>query len=254
MKIVISPAKSLDFENKFNDKDFTQAKYTSEAEELILQLRNLNPKEIEKLMSISAKLAILNYQRFADWSLPFTIENAKQAIFAFTGDVYQGFDVESLNKSELENTQNKLRILSGLYGVLKPLDLIKAYRLEMSSKFANSKGKNLYEFWGDSITDFLNNEMASDNEKVLINLASNEYFKSINTKKIDAKIITPIFKEEKNGQLKIVSFYAKKARGLMCRFIIKNNIESVEDIKAFDYENYCFNETLSSENDWYFTR
>ena len=254
MKIVISPAKSLDFENKFNDRDFTQAKFTSEAEELILQLRNLNPKEIEKLMSISAKLAILNYQRFADWSLPFTIENAKQAIFAFTGDVYQGFDVESLNKSELENTQNKLRILSGLYGVLKPLDLIKAYRLEMSSKFANSKGKNLYEFWGDSITDFLNNEMASDNEKVLINLASNEYFKSINNKKLDAKIITPIFKEEKNGQLKIVSFYAKKARGLMCRFIIKNNIESIEDIKAFDCENYCFNETLSNDNDWYFTR
>ncbi len=205
-------------------------------------------------MGISEKLAILNYQRFSDWNLPLTIENAKQAIFAFTGDVYKGFDAKSLSKTELENTQDKLRILSGLYGVLKPLDLIKAYRLEMGSKFANTKGKNLYEFWGNSITDFLNDEMANDNEKILINLASNEYFKSINIKKLEAKIITPIFKEEKNGKFKIISIYAKRARGLMSRFIIKNNIESVEDIKAFDCENYSINDALSNEKDWCFTR
>jgi len=254
MKIVISPAKTLDFEKKYPSTISTMPLFTKDAENLILQLRKLSIKDIANLMDISDKLAELNYRRFADWHLPFTAENSKQAIFAFRGDVYEGFDADTLTPTELARTQSNLRILSGLYGLLKPMDLIQPYRLEMGSKFENNKGKNLYEYWGVRISKQLDKEMQENGDKILLNLASNEYFKAIQPQKIKAKIITAHFKEEKNGKYSIVSFYAKKARGLMSRFIIQNEIDKIEDIKAFDLENYTINESLSDESNYVFTR
>ncbi len=254
MKIIISPAKTLDFEKKYPSASHSMPVFIKESETLIKQLQKLSVKDILSMMDISEKLAQLNYTRFSDWHLPFTTENAKQAIFAFRGDVYDGFDADTLHENELESTQKRLRILSGLYGLLKPLDLIQPYRLEMGSKFENNKSKNLYEFWGESISKQLNNEMKESGDKILLNLASNEYFKAIHPQKIKSKIITAHFKEEKNGKYSIVSFYAKKARGMMSRFIIENEIEKIEDIKAFDLENYSLNERLSNESNYVFTR
>ncbi len=254
MLILISPAKSLDFETKSTSQNFTEAAFLNESQALIKLLRRLSTDEIADFMGISPKLAQLNFERFLNWQLPFDMENAKQAILTFKGDVYTGLDAESLSETELQTAQKDLRILSGLYGVLKPLDLIQAYRLEMGKKLQTSKGNNLYEFWGDKITNEINKTLSEKGDQYLINLASNEYFKSVDKKKLKAEIITPIFKDLKNGQYKVISFFAKKARGLMTRFIIQNQITNPEHLKAFDSEGYIFNPNLSKNNELVFTR
>ncbi|MCD6544382.1 MAG: peroxide stress protein YaaA [Flavobacteriaceae bacterium] len=252
MKIVISPAKSLDFTSVVPTKKFTKAQFLDQAKKLNKVLKKRNPKQLSKLMSISDKLGELNWQRNQDWSLPFTPENSRQAVFAFKGTVYEGLDAYSIPMDQLDQLQNKLRILSGQYGILKPLDLMQAYRLEMGTKLKIGQKDNLYQFWGESITQTLNNEL-KENE-VFVNLASNEYFKVVKPKLLKVPVITPVFKDYKNGNLKIISFFAKKARGLMVRFIIDNNIENTEDIKAFNVDNYAFDSNLSKGNELVFTR
>ncbi|MFK0571987.1 peroxide stress protein YaaA [Endozoicomonas sp.] len=254
MLLVISPAKTLDYETPPETKQYTQPDFLDQSALLIEELRALNPAEIGSLMSISDKLAQLNAARFQAWSTPFSPDNAKQAVLAFKGDVYTGLDAETLTEKQLSYTQQHLRILSGLYGLLRPLDLMQAYRLEMGTRFANQRGKDLYQFWGGLITGQLNKALASEKTQVLINLASNEYFKSVQPKQINGQIITPVFKDWKNGQYKIISFYAKKARGLMCRYTIDNNIDQPEKLKGFDYAGYGFNEAMSSDREWVFTR
>lgn len=252
MKIVISPAKSLDFQTKVPTAKFTQGIFLNEAKKLNKVLKKESPKELSELMKISPKLAELNWERNQNWQLPFSLENAKQAVFAFKGDVYLGLDAYSLLPEQIIQLQNKLRILSGQYGLLKPLDLIQPYRLEMGAKLKVGKAQNVYQFWENKITKELNNEMEDD--ELFINLASNEYFKSINTKLLKAPVVTPIFKDYKNEKLKIISFFAKKARGLMVRYIIDYNIEKTEDLKGFNYEGYAFDANLSSESELVFTR
>ena len=252
MKIVISPAKSLDFETQAPSNEFTECVFLKESERLSKVLKKKSPKVLSKLMSISANLGELNWQRNQDWSLPFNLENAKQAVFAFNGEVYNGLNAYSLSENKISQLQNKLRILSGQYGVLKPLDLMQPYRLEMGTKLKIASKENLYKFWGNKVTASLNQELTKD--EVFVNLASNEYFKVVNTKLLNAKVITPVFKDFKNGQLKMISFFAKKARGLMVRYIIDNNINDTEDLKGFNYEGYAFDVNLSSENELVFTR
>ena len=252
MKIVISPAKSLDFETKVPTDKFTEGIFLSEAEKLNKVLQKKTPKKLSALMSISPKLGELNWQRNQDWQLPFTSENAKQAIFAFKGDVYIGLDAYSLSLDKIEQLQNKLRILSGQYGLLKPLDLIQPYRLEMGTKLKVGRKENLYQYWDTKITEELNSELNED--EVFVNLASNEYFKAVKPKLLKALVITPIFKDYKDGKLKIISFFAKKARGLMVRYIIDNNVENAEDLKGFNYEGYAFDSNLSAEKELVFTR
>ncbi|SFP39757.1 hypothetical protein SAMN05216419_100228 [Nitrosomonas cryotolerans] len=254
MIIVISPAKTLDFETPPAIKEHTLPVFLDCSSELIQQLRRLEPDELGRLMSISSKLATLNSNRYHEWSLPFNMDNAKQSIFAFKGDVYTGLEAASLNTVDIKFAQEHLRILSGLYGVLRPLDLIQAYRLEMGTSFKNNRGSNLYEFWGHRITESLNQNLKNEQNPTVINLASNEYFKSIKTDQLNARIITPIFKDNKNGTYKIISFFAKKARGLMSRYIIQHQLTDPEDIKAFDYSGYHFNKHTSTDNEWIFTR
>ncbi|MDE5420665.1 peroxide stress protein YaaA [Ancylomarina sp. DW003] len=254
MLILISPAKSLDFETKSTTKNFSEASFLKDSQTLIKKLRKLSTDEIADFMGISPKLAQLNFERFLSWQLPFNLDNAKQAVLAFKGDVYTGLDAYSLSEKELQTAQMDLRILSGLYGVLRPLDLIQAYRLEMGKKLQTKKGDNLYEFWGDKITKEINKTLKEKDGKFLINLASNEYFKSVNKKKIKAEVITPVFKDLKNGQYKVISFFAKKARGLMTRFIIQNEITDPEHLKAFDSDGYIFNPQLSKNTELVFTR
>ena len=210
MLMLISPAKKLDFETPANTKLETNGGFLDDAELLIEELRELSEKDLAKLMKLSDALAELNVKRYKDFALPFTVENAKQALYAFRGDVYTGIDADTLTDKDLKFAQKHLRILSGLYGLLDPLDLVQAYRLEMGTKFKNSRGKDLYEFWGTKITDKINSDIKKNKDKVLLNLASNEYFKSVKKKDIDADIINPVFKDEKNGQYKIISFFAKK--------------------------------------------
>ncbi|PCI34648.1 MAG: hypothetical protein COB60_06215 [Flavobacteriaceae bacterium] len=252
MKIVISPAKSLDFETIVPTQVHTEAIFLKEAEVLSKVLKKKSPKKIGELMHISPALSELNWQRNQDWALPFDKENAKQAIFAFKGDVYIGLDAYSLSATKLEVLQDKLRILSGQYGLLKPLDLMQAYRLEMGTKLKIRTKDNLYKYWGSKITDSLNEEL--EDGDVFVNLASNEYFKSVQPKNIKVPVITPVFKDYKNEKLKVISFFAKKARGLMVRFIIDNNIETVDGLKAFNSEGYGFDEKLSSDVELVFTR
>ncbi len=254
MLIVISPAKTLDYKTPAHSSTFSQPDLLDHAQELIDQLRDLAPADIARLMSVSDNIASLNAARFEAWQQPFTVDNAKQAVLAFKGDVYTGLDAESLNEQQLAFAQEHLRILSGLYGLLRPLDLMQAYRLEMGSRFANHRGKDLYAFWGNIITNKLNEELAKQNSQTLINLASNEYFKSVNKKNLNAEIITPVFKDKKNGQYKIISFYAKKARGLMSRYIIDHRIDNPAKLKAFNYGGYSFDDSLSDSNTWTFTR
>lgn len=254
MIIVISPAKSLYEQSPIQLEKYTEATFMSEAETIVSVLKKKKPAQLAKLMGISVKLAELNFQRFQAWTTPFTPENSWQAVLMFNGDVYHGLKAETFSADEFEITQQKIRILSGVYGLLKPLDLIQPYRLEMGTSIGISRKKNLYEFWKTKITSQLNQEMALTGQNILINLASNEYFSAVDTKKLKARIITPSFKEQKNGQYQMVSFFAKKARGLMSRFIVLNNISDPEEIKAFDLEGYYFNNQLSSENDWVFTR
>jgi uncharacterized protein len=253
MLLVISPAKNLDFETPAVTKTASQPRYLTQSTKLITQLKKLSVQEIASLMSLSDKLAGLNLSRFQSWSTPFNADNAKQAILAFNGDVYAGLDATTLDEAGFAFAQKHLRILSGLYGVLKPLDYIQPYRLEMGTKLANKAGKSLYDFWGDELTNALVAEPEFA-DKLLINLASNEYFKAIKTKQLNARIITPIFKDAKNGQYKIISFYAKKARGLMSRYMIDHTITEPEQIKAFDADGYYFSEAQSTENDWVFLR
>lgn len=254
MIIVISPAKSLYDHSPIQFEKFTQADFLPEAEKIVSVLKKKKPAQLVKLMGISTKLAEQNFQRFQNWSLPFTTGNSWQAVLMFNGDVYQGLKAETFTGSEFATAQQHLRILSGVYGLLKPLDLIQPYRLEMGTTVAIVRKKNLYEFWKTKITTKLNEDMFEDNQKVLINLASNEYFSAIDTKKLKARIITPAFKELKNGEYQMVSFFAKKARGLMSRFIIQNQISDPEEIKAFDLEGYYFNNQLSKADNWVFTR
>lgn len=223
MLMVISPAKTLDYESPLATDTYTQPEFLDDACELVDQLKELEPHQISNLMSISDKLGQLNAERFQSWHTPFTPENARQAVLAFKGDVYTGLDAESFSEEDFEFAQQHLRMLSGLYGVLKPLDLMQPYRLEMGTRFENNRGKDLYAFWGSKITDEINRLLADD-DGVLVNLASNEYFKSVKKKDLEGRLITPQFKDWKNGQYKMISFYAKKARGLMCRFAIQNRI------------------------------
>lgn len=253
MLFVISPAKNLDFETPATTKTASQPRYLAQSTKLITQLKKLSVQEVASLMSLSDKLAGLNLSRFQSWQTPFNADNAKQAMLAFNGDVYTGLDATTLDEAGLTFAQQHLRILSGLYGVLKPLDYMQPYRLEMGTKLANTAGKDLYDFWGDELTQSLIAEPAFA-DKVLINLASNEYFKAIKTRQLNARIITPIFKDAKNGQYKIISFYAKKARGLMSRYIIDHKITEPEAIKGFDREGYYFSEAQSKGDEWVFLR
>jgi cytoplasmic iron level regulating protein YaaA (DUF328/UPF0246 family) len=253
MLFVISPAKTLDFDTPAITKLASQPRYLEQSTQLIKVLKQFSVGEVASLMKLSDKLAGLNLARFESWSVPFDGDNAKQAVLAFKGDVYTGLDAETLDKSGFEFAQQHLRILSGLYGVLKPLDYIQPYRLEMGTKLANPEGKDLYIFWGSQIRESLENE-AELADKVLVNLASNEYFKAVQPKELKARIVTPIFKDSKNGQYKIISFYAKKARGLMSRYIIDNKITAVEHLKSFDSDGYFFSEEQSKGDDWVFLR
>lgn len=254
MLIVISPAKSLDFETTPKISGFTMPEMLDDSVKLIGRLQKLSSKQLSKLMGISANLGELNFQRFQTWHLPFTPENAKQAVLAFNGDVYQGLDAATLTEQQLHLAQTKLRILSGLYGVLKPLDIIQPYRLEMGTKMKYYKSIDLYAFWNTTITKKINAAVAESGSNVLLNLASNEYFKSIDKKKLKAEIVTPEFKDLKDGRYKMISFFAKKARGLMTRFILENNITDVESLQAFDSEGYNFNPRLSKPGNPVFTR
>ncbi len=253
MLLVISPAKNLDFETPAVTKTASQPRYLDQSTKLIEQLKQFSVQDVASLMKLSDKLAGLNLGRFQAWAPPFNVDNAKQAVLAFNGDVYTGLDAATLDEEGFVFAQKHLRILSGLYGVLKPLDYIQPYRLEMGAKLANSEGKDLYAFWGGQLKASLEAEPALA-DKVLINLASNEYFKAVNAKQLDARIITPIFKDAKNGQYKIISFYAKKARGLMSRFIIDHEVTDPEAIKGFDRDGYYFSQEQSKGDDWVFLR
>ncbi|MGJ8693821.1 MAG: peroxide stress protein YaaA [Thalassotalea sp.] len=254
MLLVVSPAKNLDYQSPLATPLFSQPELLTESKLLISECVKLSPADISSLMGISDKLAGLNAARFGEWSTPFTPDNARQAVLAFNGDVYTGLDAASFTDADFNFAQAHMRILSGLYGLLKPLDLMQAYRLEMGTKLSNTRGKNLYEFWGEIITHQLNEAIAAQGDNVLINLASTEYFKSVKKKQLAADIITPSFKDWKNGQYKMISFFAKKARGLMARYIIQNQITDVEQLKAFDLAGYQYSEDFSKGNDWVFTR
>ncbi|MBL4821921.1 MAG: peroxide stress protein YaaA [Colwellia sp.] len=254
MLLVVSPAKKLDFESPLATTKTSQASLLAHSEVLIDRCLKLSPDQIASLMKLSDKLAGLNAARFGEWSLPFTAQNARQAVLAFNGDVYSGLDANSFSDDDFNFAQQHFRILSGLYGLLKPLDLMQAYRLEMGTKLDNVRGANLYQFWGDIITNELNQALAEQGDDLLINLASNEYFKAVKQKSLKATIITPQFKDWKNGQYKMISFYAKKARGLMARYIIQNKITNVEQVKNFDLAGYQFSSDFSQGNELVFTR
>ncbi|MBR9909922.1 MAG: peroxide stress protein YaaA [Gammaproteobacteria bacterium] len=254
MLLVISPAKNLDYDTPLPTREHTEPEFLQHAGALVDELRQLAPHDLSQLMSISDKLGVLNFDRFQQWHTPFTPANARPAALAFNGDVYSGLDARSFSSEDFEFAQQHLRILSGLYGLLRPLDLMQPYRLEMGTRFANARGKNLYSFWGATITEALNRQLQTLQTDVLVNLASNEYFKSVQPKLLQAEIITPVFKDWKNGQYKIISFFAKKARGLMCAYAIKNRLTAAEQLQAFDSDGYAYNEDLSSTKEWVFTR
>ena len=253
MKIVISPAKSLDFESQLPTQKYTEYLFSKQSQTIDKVLKKQKPKQLMELMSISDKLADLNWQRNQERNVAeMNLENARQAVFAFSGDVYIGLDAYSLSEDKIAVLQDKLRILSGLYGLLKPLDLIQPYRLEMGTKLSIGKNKNLYEFWKPIIAKQLNSEL--EKEELFVNLASNEYFDAVDLKKIKVPVITPEFKDYKDGKLKMISFFAKKARGMMVRYIIDSKAETIEDLKGFNYEGYAFDANLSKGNKLVFTR
>lgn len=254
MIAIISPAKTQDFtDQKFID-EYSEPAFLKDSEKLIKELRKKSAPKISKLMDVSSNIAELNYERYRNFKTPFTPDNSKQALLAFKGDVYTDIDVENFSKKEFDFAQDHLRILSGLYGILNPLDLIQPYRLEMKIKLKNSRGKNLYEFWGNRITDKINVDLEKTKNPYLINLASNEYFKAVDTRKIKGEIITPVFKDNKNGEYKILAFYAKRARGMMANFIIKNKLQTVEKLKTFQEAGYAYSERLSTDKEWVFIR
>lgn len=252
MKLVISPAKSLDFETSLPTTQTTESSFLNQAEKLNKVLKKKSAKSLSKLMHISDNLGQLNYERNQDWQLPFNKDNARQAIYAFNGDVYRGLDAYTIPENKIETLQNTVRILSGLYGVLKPLDLIQAYRLEMGTKMPVGAKKNLYEFWKKDIVTSLNNELEDD--EVFVNLASKEYFKAIDTKALKVPVTNIEFKEFKDGKYKIIAIYAKVARGLMARYIVDTNAKTIEDLKGFTVEGYGLSDELSSEHNLVFTR
>ena len=252
MKIVISPAKSLDFETELPTEKHTKSAFMKESRAINKVIKQKKPKDLMELMDISDKLADLNWQRNKAWKTPFNTENARPAIYAFNGDVYQGFDAYTLPIEKLDLLQDRLRILSGLYGLLKPLDLIQPYRLEMGTQLEIGDNKNLYEFWKQKLTAALNKELKKG--ELFINLASNEYFSAIDAKTLKVPVITPEFKDYKDGKLKIISFFAKKARGMMVRYIMDTDAKTIDDLKGFDYDGYRFDESLSKGNTLVFTR
>ncbi len=252
MKILISPAKTLDFETPLPTNEFSTSRFIKESRIINKVIKQKTPRELSELMSISDKLAELNWQRNKTWRTPFTAENSRPALYSFAGDVYLGLNANTLPLDKLPLLQERLRILSGLYGLLKPLDLMQPYRLEMGTKIAIGEQKNLYDFWKKKLTESLNKELKK--EELLINLASNEYFSAIDTKKLKVPVITPEFLDSKDGKLKMISFFAKKARGLMVRYIIDNQVETINDLKNFDYEGYQFDANLSKGNKLVFTR
>lgn len=254
MLTIISPAKSLNFDNLNKEVNSSLPNFLNQSNEIISVVKKLDNNELMSLMSISNDLAQLNYDRFQSWSLPFNKDNSKQAVFSFNGDVYQGLDIDTFSDEDLDYSQNHLRILSGLYGLLKPLDIIQPYRLEMGTKLSINGSKNLYDFWKETITESVNQEIKDKKHKYLLNLASNEYFNSIDKKKINAEIIYPVFKDFKNGEYKIISFYAKKARGLMSRYHLKNKVETLDDIKSFNDKGYYFSPEMSENNKIVFIR
>lgn len=254
MLMVISPAKTLDFESPLATQRFTQSTLLEKSQQLIDVARDLSPAQIGSLMGISDKLAHLNADRFNQWQPPFTLDNARQAILAFKGDVYTGLQAETFSEADFDFAQQHLRMLSGLYGVLRPLDLMQPYRLEMGIKLANPAAKDLYGFWGDLLTQKLNDAMAEQGDEVLINLASDEYFKAVKPKQLNGELIKPVFLDEKNGKFKVISFYAKKARGLMSRYVIQNRLSKPEQLKQFDVDGYFYAADESKGNELVFKR
>lgn len=253
MLTLLSPAKTLDF-SPTTIAEHTQPRLLEYSAELIGVMKEKSVEDIQSLMGVSEKLAQLNYKRFQAFSLPFSHDNAKQAILAFKGDVYTGLQAEDFSEADLKFSQQNIHVISGLYGILRPLDLIQAYRLEMGTKLQVKEHSNLYKYWGNTLTELINQDLKNHQEKAIINLASNEYFKSINKDKLEGELYNIHFKEERNGKLKIISFSAKKARGMMCRFVIKNRIEKPEDLKSFSEDNYLFRDDLSSVNEYIFTK
>ncbi|VAX00362.1 UPF0246 protein YaaA [hydrothermal vent metagenome] len=254
MLIVVSPAKTLDYETPAKTNIYTVPDYLNDSQELINRLRLFSSLDISELMKVSSKIAELNFDRYEVWTKRFTEKNAKQAALAFKGDVYTGLDATSFNNNDFKFAQKHFRILSGLYGLLRPLDLMKAYRLEMGTKLKTDRGNNLYEFWGSTITDGLNLQLKKSRSKYLINLASNEYFKAVKPAELQAEIITPEFREFKNGDYKMIGIFAKKARGMLSRYIIKNRLADPDDIKSFNENGYKLNKKLSSDIKMVFTR
>jgi len=254
MLTVLSPAKTLDFDSEPVTDRFTQPDYLESSEKLIRKLRTLSRKKLGELMGISKDLAELNHGRYIDWHPEFTPENAKQAILAFKGDVYLGLEAETFTEEDFSFAQDHVRILSGLYGLLRPLDLMQPYRLEMGTNLPVRRKKNLYDFWGNTLTKDLNSLMAEHDEHVLLNLASNEYFSALQPKDVKGQVINPVFKDWKNGKFKIISFFAKKARGRMASWIVRNRIDRVEDIKDYSLDDYSYNQEMSEGQNWVFTR
>ncbi len=254
MLAVISPAKRLDFDTPSPTKKHSLPTYLEESTQLIATLRNKSPADLADLMGISAKLADLNYQRYAEWQTPFSTKNAKQAMAAFAGDVYMGLRANTYGERDFSWAQKHVRILSGLHGILKPLDLIQPYRLEMGTELTTPRGANLYDFWGNKVTDELNAALAEQTPAVLINLASKEYFNVLSVDRIKARIVTPVFKDLKNGRYKFLSFFAKKARGSMASYIVKNRVSTLKALKEFDCDGYYYSRELSSADEWIFLR
>ena len=254
MLIVLSPAKSLDYKTPVKVKAPTLPEFASESAKLIADLKKLSPQDVSKLMGLSDQLAALNVGRYRDWSKKFTEENSKPAIYAFDGDVYDGFDVKTLNAKAVDFAQDHVRILSGLYGTLRPLDLMQAYRLEMGTTFKNVRGKDLYAFWGSRVTDALKKILEKQKKPVLLNLASEEYFKVLQPKELDCPIISPVFQDAKDGKYKIISFYAKRARGLMARYVVENRITDPADLKGFNLDGYKYSAAESKPDKPVFRR
>lgn len=254
MLILLSPAKSLDYQAPLLTKKATQPRLAAHSAELINELRALNPEAVAALMHISPKLAELNHARFQNYQPTFTAANSRQAILAFTGDVYQGMALAEWSADDFAAAQQQIRILSGLYGVLRPLDRMQPYRLEMGTKFQNARGNNLYQFWGSTITELLNKDLHASGSDFVVNLASNEYFSSVKPQKLNGQLITPVFKDAKNGTFKIISFYAKKARGMMADFIVRNRVKTIEGLKGFNIVGYQFDAKASDDNTLVFLR
>ena len=254
MLTVLSPAKKLSKECFVKTNNHNLPQFLDDSVDLVKELKKMTPPEYISLMGISKNLAELNWERMQEWNKTFTPDNSREAIFSFMGDTYSGLNAESLTNQDLEFAQNNVRILSGLYGLLRPLDLMKPYRLEMGTKFSNKRGKNLYDYWDDSLANYINEDLSDHNENVVVNCASVEYFKAIDRPSLEPKIITPQFKDMKNGTYKMISFFAKKARGMIARFIFQNRIESAKDILAFNLGGYSYNVSLSTPTQPVFTR